>query len=264
MSDQGYLLDNRRQEAKTRFEAIADLFDAWTFQHIQHLGIQPGWRCWEVGAGGTNVPAWLAKQVGPEGHVLATDIDLTWAEQAASPNLEVRRHDVAAEAPPAGPFDLIHARLVLVHVPERQKALQHMVSALRPGGWLLIEDADPALQPLASLDIQGPEQALANKVRAAIRTLLAQRGADLAFGRKLPRLLREVGLADVTGDAYFPVTHPAGAVLETATIQHVREELLASGLVTEVEIEQNLANIAAGKLDLVLAPLISVWGRKPR
>ena len=55
----------------------------------------------------------------------------------------MRRHDVAREAPPGDPFDLVHARLVLVHLPDRERALAAMVGALRPGGWLLVEDADP-------------------------------------------------------------------------------------------------------------------------
>jgi len=56
-----------------------------------------------------------------------------------------------------------------------------MVSALRPGGWLLVEDADPALQPLTCIDEWGPEQKLANKLRRDFRTLLVQRGADIAL-----------------------------------------------------------------------------------
>ncbi|HEY0530993.1 MAG TPA: class I SAM-dependent methyltransferase [Actinoplanes sp.] len=49
---------------------------------------------------------------------------------------EVRRHDVAADPPPEpGTFDLVHARLVLVHVPDRARALATMAAALRPGGW---------------------------------------------------------------------------------------------------------------------------------
>lgn len=262
MSDDGYLLDNRRPEALTRFEAISMLFDAWTFQHVERLGIRPGWRCWEVGAGGANVPAWLARKVGPEGRVLATDIDVTWAGDGLGP-VEVRRHDVAADAPPDEAFDLVHARLVLVHVKEREEALRRMVAALKPGGWLLLEDADPALQPLACLDVLGPEEALANKVRTGFRALLAKRGADLAFGRKVPRLLREAGLSEVTADCFFPVTHPAAIPLELATIRHIQQELLASGLVTEAELERNLDAVASGRLDLVTAPLVSAWGRKP-
>src|SRR5664280_1942590 len=94
-----------------------------------------------------------------------------------------------------------------------------MVAALRPGGWLVLEDADPALQPLICPDEYGPAQQRANRLRRGFRTLLAQRGAELAFGRTLPRLLRQAGLVDVEADGFFPVTSPACAVLETATVR---------------------------------------------
>ena len=141
----GYLLDNRQAQAGTRFDALAELFNPWTFQHVERLGIAPGWRCWEVGAGGPGVPAWLAARVGSQGHVLATDIDTSWLPAGAP--YEVRRHDVGTDPAPDGDFDLVHARLVLVHVTRRDDALRAMAGALRPGGWLLLEDADPALQP---------------------------------------------------------------------------------------------------------------------
>lgn len=260
--DEGYLLDNRQTEAGTRFEALSALFDPSTFRHFEALGVGEGWRCWEIGAGGPTVPAWLAGRVGPTGHVLATDIDVSWTETAAAEGVEVLRHDVALDEPPDGPFDLIHARLVLVHVTGRDAALRSMVRALRPGGRLLIEDADPALQPLICPDEYGPEQELANRLRRGFRRLLQQRGADLAYARTLPRLLREAGLADVEADAYFPITSPQCAVLEAATVQQVRDKLVAAGLATDEEIARHLANVAAGRLDLATSPMISAWGRR--
>ncbi|MEV4441535.1 methyltransferase domain-containing protein [Streptomyces sp. NPDC049577] len=262
-SDDGrYLLDNERSEAGTRFDALGELFDPSTFRHIERLGIAPGWRCWEVGAGGTSVVGRLADRVGPGGRVVATDIDISWAGPAAGGVVEVLRHDVGRDAPPGDGFDLVHARLVLVHVADRERALRAMAESLRPGGWLLVEDADPALQPLICLDEYGPEQELANRLRAGFRSLLAGRGADLAYGRKLPRLLRETGLTDVGADAYFPITAPACAVLEAATVRHVRGELVAAGLATDEEIDRHLANIASGRLDLATSPMISAWGRR--
>ncbi|MEV4740736.1 methyltransferase domain-containing protein [Streptomyces sp. NPDC049555] len=262
-SDHGrYLLDNAQTEAGIRFGALGELFDPSTFRHIEQLGIAPGWKCWEVGAGGTSVVRWLAERVGPGGRVVATDIDTSWADPAAASGVEVLRHDVARDEPPGDGFDFVHARLVLVHVTDRERALRAMVGSLRPGGWLLVEDADPALQPLVCLDEYGPEQELANKLRDGVRSLLASRGADLAYGRKLPRLLREAGLTDVRADAYFPVTLPACDVLEAATVRHVRAQLVGAGLATEEEIDRHLANIASGRLDLSLSPMISAWGRR--
>ncbi len=77
-----YLLDNQQAQAGIRFDALSSLFDPATFRHIENLGITAGWRCWEVGSGGPTVPSWLARQVGPTGRVLATDIDTAWMSGA--------------------------------------------------------------------------------------------------------------------------------------------------------------------------------------
>lgn len=96
----GYLLDNRQTEAGQRFDAFAALFDPTTFRHFEGFGVGAGWRCWEVGVGGTSVVSWLAKKVGPTGKVLATDLDTTWVAPAARPPVDVRVHDVGADEPP--------------------------------------------------------------------------------------------------------------------------------------------------------------------
>jgi hypothetical protein len=105
-----------------------------------------------------------------------------------------------------------------------------MIEALRPGGWILLEEADPGLQPLVCPDEYADEQVLANKLKSAFRSLMAERGVDLSFGRKLPRLLRSAGLIDVQADSYFPLSGPACNELERATVQQ---------------------------------PMVSAWGRKP-
>lgn len=95
----------------------------------------------------------------------------------------------------------------------------------------------PGVAPLIRPDEYGPEQELANRLRRGFRELLRRRGADLAYGRKLPRLLREAGLADVAADAYFPVPSPECTVLEEATVRQVRDKLVAARLATDEEID---------------------------
>ena len=133
--------------------ALSALFDWWTFRHLDAVGIGPSWHCWEVGAGGPGVVRWLAGRVGPTGHVLATDLDVSRLVASAGAAVEVRRHDVVADPVPAAAFDLVHARLVLVHLAERERVLRSLAAAVRPGGWLVVEDADPELQPLACPDV---------------------------------------------------------------------------------------------------------------
>jgi hypothetical protein len=127
----------------------------------------------------------------------------------------------------------------------------------------VVEDADPALQPLTCIDESGPEQALANKLRRDFRSLLASRGADLAFGRTLPRLFRRHGLVDVGADAFFPVTGPECTLLERATVEQTRARMVEHGLASDEEIDRHLAAIARGRLDFATSPMISAWGRRP-
>ena len=262
MTEDGYLLDNRAAPAEARLAALAELFDPWTFRHMEDRGLTAGWRCWEVGAGGPSVARGLATRVGVSGRVLATDIDVSWAAGAESDAVEVRRHDVGADDPPDELFDLIHARLVLVHVVQRDEALASMVRCLAPGGWLLVEDADPVLQPLGCLEELGPAEALANKLRVGFRVLLAERGVDLAYGRSLPRRLREAGLSEVGADAYFPITLPASSVLEITTVRSIGQSLVEHGLASSEEIARHLDHVLSGRLDLATSPLVSAWGQR--
>ncbi|MFI7229519.1 methyltransferase domain-containing protein [Nonomuraea angiospora] len=187
------------------------------------------------------------------------------SQPLADPGSEPDTTSGGAVPPQPGAFDLVHARLVLVHVhvhvhvPDRARALATMVAALRPGGRLLVEDADTELQPLACLDEAGPAQQRANRLRRAVRELMTRRGADLRYGRTLPRALRAAGLVDVAAAGCFPVGGVACDRLETATVRMVRAELLAAGPADDAEIDAHLAAIDAGELDLTLAPLTAAW-----
>jgi hypothetical protein len=118
------------------------------------------------------------------------------------------------------------------------------------------------MQRFACPDAYGPEQQLANKVRDGFRSLLAERGADLEFARRLPRLLRAAGLVEVQADAYIPLALPAGVELEKANVNQVRDQLVAHGHATMGEIEAYMTALEARRLDVATAPLISVWGRR--
>lgn len=254
-----YLLDNRLEQAGRRFDALSEVFDPVTVRHLEAIGVGEGWRCWEVGAGGPSVPSWLAERTG--GRVLATDIDVRWLDGATG--FDVLRHDVVADAPPGHDFDLVHARLVLTHLPGREAALARMVQALRPGGWLVVEDFDVDFQPCATPDASTARQYLANRIRAGFITLLGERGVDLELGRKLPRLFRRQGLVDVAADAYFPLALDAAAALDRANVEQVREGLVSLRAASDGEIDEYLAASVAGSIDVATPPLVSAWGRRP-
>jgi hypothetical protein len=254
-----YLLDNQASLAGDLFGALSATFDGWTRRRVEALGISDGWACWEVGAGGPAVPSWLTSRVAPSGRVVATDIDVSWMPER--PEYEVHQADVAADPAPEGPFQLVHARLVLTHVPQRDAALRRMAGALAPGGWLVIEDFDVSVQPRACPDAATPDEDRANRVREGFIELLVRRGVDLSFGRTLRRRLLRLGLSDVGAEAYAPLAVPATRGLEIANTLQVRDGLRALGL--DGEVEAHLAALAEGRIDVATPPLVTAWGRHP-
>ncbi len=95
-----------------------------------------------MGGGGGSVAAWLCDRVGPTGGVLATDLDTRFLDALDRPNFQVLRHDIVHDPLPAEAFDLVHTRLVLGHLPNRAPALDRMIAAPKPGGWLVLEEMD--------------------------------------------------------------------------------------------------------------------------
>jgi hypothetical protein len=69
-----YIFDNAGAQVGQRFASLQTLHDPWTIRYLEATGIGPGWHCWEVGAGGGSIAAWLGERCGPTGYVLATDI----------------------------------------------------------------------------------------------------------------------------------------------------------------------------------------------
>jgi len=48
---------------------------------------------------------------------------------------------------PEAAFDLVHTRLVLVHLPERDRVLERLIAALKPGGWIAADELDACSAP---------------------------------------------------------------------------------------------------------------------
>ncbi|MEO8623093.1 MAG: class I SAM-dependent methyltransferase, partial [bacterium] len=108
-SDQMYILDNAGPETAARFPALSTSFDAGTIRILEQLDIAAGAQCLEVGGGGGSIAAWLASRVGPSGRVLVTDLDTRYLESLNLPNVDVSRHDIAADPLPVAAFDVVHA-----------------------------------------------------------------------------------------------------------------------------------------------------------
>jgi ubiquinone/menaquinone biosynthesis C-methylase UbiE len=258
-----YSLDNAAKEASTRFDALAAMYDPGTIRHLEQVGVTSGWRCLEVGGGGGSIAAWLASRVGPAGHVLVTDINPRFLESLQAANLEVRHHDIVNDPLPESAFDLIHSRLVLLHLPEREKVLDRLVAALKPGGWLVDEEFDvSSIQPN---DTANPGEVLL-KVLTATPQVMQDHGADdRTFGRRLFSRLRAHGLVDVAAEGSIFMWHAGspGASLLRANAEQLHRNMIDAGYITEEEFAQDLARLDDPAF---MTPAPIMWtarGRRP-
>jgi SAM-dependent methyltransferase len=238
----GYIFDNAAErETEQRFSSLESLYDPLTTRHLEATGIGAGWRCWEIGGGSGSIGLWLSERVGPEGHVLMTDIDPRFLTERGRSNLEVRRHDVG-DPPPDKAFDLIHTRLVLIHVPQREVAIARLVTALKPGGWLVVEDYDAMIIDRAFPCANADDAETARKCFRALRTLMELRGMDLSWGRTLYSRFVAAGLVNVEADAHleFRQGGSPGARLDKANLHQVRDDLLRKQLIASEELDRLL------------------------
>jgi ubiquinone/menaquinone biosynthesis C-methylase UbiE len=255
-----YALDNNAPQTADRFAALTAIFDAGTIRHLEERAVASGWKCLEVGGGSGTIAAWLSKRVGPTGRVVVTDINTRFLEHLKQPNVEVLQHNIIADELPDAAFDLVHARLVLMHLPDPNVVLRRLIKALKPGGWLVDEEFD-AISLLPDENVNPKEAEL--KTTLALTRVLANRGVDLRFGRLLFRQLRALGLSDVGAQARLSMG--AGASIEASLIrsnfEQLREELIAAGSVSAQEFEHDLKRLNDPDSLLLTPTMWAAWGR---
>jgi len=257
-----YLLDNAAKQAPARFGALSAMFDASTIRHLEDRGIGPGWHCLEVGGGGGSVARWLSTCVGEAGRVLVTDIDTRFLRDLSLSNLEVLRHDIVRDPLPENAFDLVHARLVLVHVPEKEKVLEKLIAALKPGGWLVDEEFDSLSVPPDPAVSPG-EVVLPTHV--AMGRLMADRGFERRWGRLLCKRFRENRLVEVGAEGRMFMAQcgsPAAALLR-ANFEQLHEGLIAAHYITAQQFEDDLARLEYSDFMMPSSILWTAWGRRP-
>jgi SAM-dependent methyltransferase len=247
-----YVFDNAAPQAAARLAALAEVFDPGTIRHLAARGVGPGWQCLEVGGGLGSITRWLSGRVGAQGRVVTTDIDTRHLQAMPMSNVDVREHDILVDSLPEGSFDLAYARLVLEHLVDPDAAIARMIAALKPGGWLLVEDFEIV-----------PDDAI-SKTAAVMRQVTAAAGVHQRLGRSLWRRLRSHGLADVDTEGRVFVWRGGGlgAALSRLNVEQLRPAILACGQLTVEELAADLAALDDEDFEMRSPILWSAWGQR--
>jgi SAM-dependent methyltransferase len=253
----GYVWDNAMLEARRRLGLLEQLYDPGTIRNLDTLGVRPGWSCLEVAGGAGSITRLLCDRVGPGGRVVSVDLDTRFLEEIEAANLEVVCCDILGDGLPEGDFDLVHVRALLMHLRERDQLLNAVAAAVRPGGWLLIEEADIyAMEALAT--------GVVADVWGIVLPALAPAGLDCCFGRLLPSLLRAQGLQDVAChmDNFLYPGGSTGAQFLQVTLEQVVAKVPFSPADRAV-IDAAIAELDDPDRWFPPIGMVAAWGRRP-
>ena len=270
MSDASYGigLSNAASDEQRRLAAVEELFDPGTIRHLDSIGISGGMRCLELGGGGGSIARVMAERVGPAGWVLVTDIEISTLAECDQPNVEVRVHDICTDPLEDASFDIIHARLLLEHLPSRLAVLDKLAAALRPGGWLVVEDFDFTewlYLPAERLFLEPKRlRATAQATTVAAASLGAAAGWDPEFARDLPLHLVNAGLECVDAEVCSPlvVGGSSKADLPILSWREVGPVLIDAGYVTERDLESAISAFENPGAMATPYKMVSAWGRR--
>lgn len=256
----GYVLDNAWHKERERLRALERVWDRGTQRHILERGLTAGWRCLEVGAGGGSITEWLCEQVGQTGEVVATDIDTRFVEAIDAPNLRVVRSDLVTDELRGGEYDLVHARALVEHLPEKQAIVKKLSGALAPGGWLILEDFDWKSSSYPA----GPSETY-DRITEAVLTLFEAAGYERDFGRRLPELLYEAGLEAIGAEGRSLLVKGGSeeAQFYLFTLLQVADGLVGSGLSTQELIDTAIAEMQNPDNYVMSPVVVAAWARRP-
>lgn len=237
---------------------------------LDRIGLQPGQTAIDLGCGPLGVIDLLSDRVGPEGRVVGLDFDpanvalaRSFAHDHGLANVQVVEGDARRTGLSGSSFDLVHARTLLINLPDPAAVVAEMVRLAKPGGW--VADMEPDL----AIYLYHPPQPAWDRLHEIFSEAFRVDGADPYIGRRLPELFREAGLLDVGVDAHVDV-YPLGhsrRTIRVDLVRRMRAKIVARGIAGERELD-DLDRAARAHLDdphTVVIPGVSflAWGRKP-
>jgi ubiquinone/menaquinone biosynthesis C-methylase UbiE len=225
------------QQELDRLRTIEREFDPASRQRLLATGLQPGWQCLEVGPGAGSILAWMSEIVGPSGYLCAVDLSTKFLAADRPSHVDVRQEDIRTCSLAEGSFDLVHARYVLIHLPDFEAVLSRTLRCLKPGGWFVLEEPDFS----ASRGIAGNVMELeaVSRVNQAIKVMYEALDMDYAVGLKVPGLLQRKGFGKLIVENSAPLSQGGSgmATIMKMSAMQLREKYLATGVVTASDLD---------------------------
>jgi SAM-dependent methyltransferase len=237
---------------------------------LDRAGVRPGQAAIDLGCGPRGILDLLAARVSPGGRVVGLDADPAHTAMAARfvsdqrlNGVEVVTADARHTGLPSGSFDLVHARTLLVNVPDPAQVVAEMVRLAKPGGMVAV--AEPDTEHALCYP---PDQAF-DRIRQIFSVAFSRNGADPAIGSRVPELFRQAGLADVQVESRTQMYPPGNSrrTVRLDLVRAMRPQIVEMGLASATELDELDAaarpHLEDPRTVIMSGLLFLVWGRKP-
>lgn len=235
---------------RQQLELLQIILDKPSIESLSGCDIRPGQRCLDVGAGAGSLTHWLADQVGPTGSVVAVDLATDHIEPRD--NIETYQHDINEGVPVEGTFDLIHVRLLLMHLPTREAIFKSLVEALSPGGWLVVGDFTFRKLQVLTAPSQADKDLWEHMMHTSHGVASPKRGISFDWAEQAGTRMEEAGLRNVHS-LEFSETTPGGS---PGCLLHLNLNTQAEPLLTQFGITQDELKRYR---ELMLDPSFRAW-----
>ncbi|MDR2999177.1 MAG: class I SAM-dependent methyltransferase [Microbacterium sp.] len=252
-----YLFDSASDLGSAHLDALTALLDRYTDGVLDGLPLPAHPRCLEIGAGNGSIARAIADRTA--GDVLAIDLDTT--SVTPGPGVEVRRHDIR-DGVPGGDYDLIHARCLLVHLPEREEILTGLVAALAPGGWLVLGDIG---SPPTAVTVPeaGDREVWDRYAHIAYDIVGPRAGHSYSWAGETHDRMLDEGLQDVHAEAFRPFSRgdDVGARCHVNLSMQAEGPLLSAGLAPG-DMRRYREMLLDPRLRAWFFEIVYTWGRR--
>ena len=237
---------------------------------LDRVGLRPGQAAIDLGCGPRGILDLLAGRVAPAGRVVGLDADPAHAAMAAEfaatrglSSVDIITADARSTGLATGSFDLVHARTLLVNLPDPAGVAAEMTRLARPGGWVA------SMEPDTEHTLCYPPHPAFHRLCEIFTVAFRRNGADPWIGRRVPELFRQAGLADVGVEAKVQMYPPGNSrrTIRLDLVRSMRPQILDMGLASAAELDE-LDTAARAHLDdphtlVNYGMLFLTWGRNP-
>jgi len=268
MTDESHYIISGGDAGAERLSVLSRVMQAGTLAVLARAGLGPGMRVLDLGCGSGDATVEIARLVGSTGYVVGIDMDDRALSHARSLSeacgVEVRwRRGLVENLDEDRSYDIVYSRFLMSHLPDPVDALRRMRRAVRPAGWIVVEDID------INAHVYWPANRAFDRYIELYEKTGRARGAIPTIGPRLAGMFVEIGLQDVDVSISTPIFRTGeGKSIARLTLANIAQTAIEAGLTTGDEVGQLLAELELHEADprsiQSTAQVFQVTGRRPR